>query len=51
VLSLEKETKGANVQRKILEDLQKSWRTVAHDHFKSYKIRYDNPFLAARTVR
>ena len=26
------------VQRKTLKDLQKSWRTIAHDHFKRCKL-------------
>ena len=27
--------KAANVYRQTLKDLQKAWRTIAHDHFKS----------------
>ena len=26
--------KAADVQRKTMKDLQKSWRTIAQDHFK-----------------
>jgi len=26
--------KAANVQRKILKDLQKAWRAIVQDHFK-----------------